>query len=383
MDKTTKNVWRYLSFLLRLRRNQITRFTTDSLVYPQDMLGKLSPLIMSQTNFRQRKWKPLKDSYQQALDYMRGRQNGTITSLRTPWTKFNDATADGIEWNSTTVIAARPGTGKTLIKDQIVRESFRLNPGLQFRVLEFSLEMVGRVSAMRSFSSFIGRAYKYLCSADGKITDEDMAKCYSYAKKMIEYPIDVIDEPCTVNEFRQTIAEYMDAYSVQKVDKEGKPYREFTKTIITLDHSLLLKKAPFEKDKHDTLFALGEALTDLKRKYPIAFIILSQLNRDIDRPERNEDGKYGNHILESDIYGSDALLQHADTVVGVNRPAKQKITYYGVERYVISDLSVLVFHFLKARNGDTRMSFMRAEFERMMVTEMETPPTQERKVITK
>jgi hypothetical protein len=162
----------------------------------------------------------------------------------------------------------------------------------------------------------------------------------------------------------------MDAYSIEKKDKDGKVHREYTKTIITLDHSLLLKKAPFEKDKLDTLFALGEALTDLKRKYPIAFIVLSQLNRDIDRPERNEDGKYGNHILESDIYGADALLQHADTLIGVNRP-------------VIEDMSVLVFHFIKARNGDTRMSFMRAEFDKMRVSEMPTPATQERKLTVK
>lgn len=335
---------------------------------------------MSETNFRKRKWKSLKSAYQEGLDYMQGRQSGIITSLKTPWLKFNDATADGIEWNSTTVIAARPATGKTLIKDQIIREAFILNPKSNFRVLEFSLEMVGRVSAIRAFSSFIGRPYKYLCSADGTISNEDMEKCFLYAKKMVEYPIDVIEDPCTVNEFREIIAEYMDAHSIEKKNDKGQPYREFTKTIITLDHSLLLKKAPFEKDKMDTLFALGEALTDLKRKYPIAFIILSQLNRDIDRPERNEDGKYGNHILESDIYGADALLQHADTLVGVNRPAKQKIKFYGVERYIIEDLSVLVFHFIKARNGDTRLSFMRAEFANMKVSEMATPATQERRM---
>lgn len=335
---------------------------------------------MSQTNYRKRKWRSQKESYLDALRYMRGRQKGEITSLKTPWPKFNDAIADGIEWNSTTVIAARPATGKTLIKDQIIREAFILNSNTQFRVLEFSLEMIGRVTAMRAFSSFIGRAYKYLCSADGTILEEDFQKCCVYGEKMSHLPIDIIDEPCTVNEFRETIAEYMDAYSIQKKNEQGELYREYTKTIITLDHSLLLKKAPFEKDKHDTLFALGEALTDLKRKYPIAFIILSQLNRDIDKPERNEDGKYGNYILESDIYGADALLQHADTVVGVNRPAKQKIRFYGVDRYIIEDLSVLVFHFLKARNGDARMSFMRAEFDKMMVTEMNTPPTQERNI---
>jgi replicative DNA helicase len=330
----------------------------------------------NQPKFRQRKWKDNKQSYQEALDYMDGRRTGRITSIKTPWPKFNDAIADGIEWNSTTIIAARPATGKTLIKDQIVREAFTLNPNQHFRVLDFSLEMVGRVSAMRSFSAHIGKAYKYLCSAGEALTTADMAKCYDYARDMIKYPIDLIDESCTVSEFRQIIAEYMDAHSIQKVDTDGKAYREFTKTIVTLDHSLLLKRASFEKDDREMLFALGSALTDLKRKYPIAFIILSQLNRDIDRPERNENGKYGNYILESDIYGSDALLQHADTVVGVNRPAKQKIRYYGVDRHIIEDINVLVFHFLKARNGDARMSFMKAEFEKMQVSEMETPPTE-------
>lgn len=57
------------------------------------------------------------------------------------------------------------------------------------------------------------------------------------------------------------------------------------------------------------------------------FIVLSQLNRNVDNPERNEDGKYSNYILESDIFGGDALLQHADTVIGINRPAKQKSNF--------------------------------------------------------
>lgn len=333
-------------------------------------------------NLPQGPWKTQRDAYNEALKYMQGRQKGLITSIKTPWSKFNDAVADGIEWNSTTVIAGRPGSGKTAIKDQIVRESFILNPDTKFRVLEFQFEMVGRVSAMRSFSSVISRSYKYLCSADGVISTEDIRRCYEYAKKMTSLPIDIIDEPCTVNELCQHIALYMEKHATEEVVNEKK-VKVYTKTIITLDHSLLIKKASFEKDKLETLFALGEALTRLKRKYPIMFIILSQLNRDIDKPERNEDGKYGNHILESDLYGADAMLQHADTVVGINRPGKQKIRFYGVERYMIENEKVMVFHFIKARNGDTRMSFMRTEFEKMRVVETEPPAQQERNLKTR
>jgi replicative DNA helicase len=128
---------------------------------------------------------------------------------------------------------------------------------------------------------------------------------------------------------------------------------------------------------------LGEAITSLKRQWPVAFVLLSQLNRNIDNPERSEDGKYGNYVLESDIFGSDAILQHADTVIGINRPGKQKIRFYGPDRYVIDDDKILVLHFLKSRNGETGLCFFKAEFEKMMIAEMITPPQQEKRLTTK
>lgn len=331
------------------------------------------------SNFMDKKksWKSQRDGFQESLSYLQGRMKGEIKSIKTPWPKWNDASTDGIEWHSTTVIGGRPASGKTLIKDQIIREAFKLNAGEDFRVLEFQFEMLARTSAIREYSSLIGRSYKYLCSADGKLEESDLQRCYDYAKQRIKYPIDIVEEPCTVTEFREIIKDYMDEHAVMEGDK--KIYR---KTIITLDHSLLLKKDAYEKDKYDSLYSLGEALTSLKRRYPIAFIILSQLNRGIDSPERNEDGKYGNYILESDIFGADALLQHADLLVGINRPGKQKIKYYGPDRYIVEDNNLLVIHFLKCRNGDTRMSFFRAEFEKMQISEIPTPPTQERRIKT-
>jgi len=73
------------------------------------------------------------------------------------------------------------------------------------------------------------------------------------------------------------------------------------------------------------------------------------------------------------------MLQHADTLIGLNRPAKQKIRLYGPDKYIIEDDKTLVLHFLKARNGDARMSFFKAAFERMQIMEMDTPPQQERR----
>ena len=63
------------------------------------------------------KWKTQKEGFVESLAYLQGRMRGTITSIKTPWDSFNEATINGIEWHSTTVIGARPATGKTIIKD--------------------------------------------------------------------------------------------------------------------------------------------------------------------------------------------------------------------------------------------------------------------------
>jgi replicative DNA helicase len=320
-------------------------------------------------------WTNQREAYRDSLKYLKGRRDGLICSLKTPWSKFNDASTDGLEWHSMTVIGGRPGAGKTLLKDQIIREAFTLNPNEKFRVLEFQLEMVGRTAAIRQYSSVIGRSYKYLCSAEGKISIEDLKTCAAYAKQRLNDPIDIVEDSPTVHDFKSIVISYMDAHVTK--DENGK--HVYTNTVITLDHSLLLKKASFERDKMETLYSFGEACTELKRKYPIAFIILSQLNRNIDNPDRAEEGKIGNYILSSDIMGADALLQHADLLVGINRPGLMKIRFYGPDRYIIEDDDVLVMHFLKCRNGDTRMSFFKAEFHKMEISELETPPLGEKR----
>ena len=115
----------------------------------------------------------------------------------------------------------------------------------------------------------------------------------------------------------------------------------------------------------------------MKKKYPVSFLILSQLNRGSDSPERNKPGTYGNYILDSDIYGSDALLQHADIVIGINRPFDRRLNIYGPDRLIIKDENLLVFHFLKSRNGTTRIGFYSLDRSTMRFIELDSPPASE------
>ena len=320
---------------------------------------------------RKPRWKSEKASFEEAFEYIKGRAIGSIQSMKTPWNSFNAATVDGLEWSSMTVIAGRPASGKTAILQHLIRSAMEINSAQRMRVLNFQLEMPGRSLAIREYSAATGLTYKQLCSGGNhKLIVDDFEKIASYTERRIQYPIDVFDESCSVNDFRDEIHLYMETH---KTDKG------YTNTLVTIDHSILLRQESFERDKTAMLYNFGETITSLKKKYPIAFVVLSQLNREAEDPTRNEEGKYGNYVLESDIFGGDALLQHADTVVGVKRPLKYNIKIYGPEKYIINDRDTMAFHFLKCRNGETGIAWFKGDFGRMQVVEIDTPPQQERK----
>jgi len=309
-----------------------------------------------------------RQALEKAILKMKSRRQGTLPSLISAWPKFNDAFCDGLEWRTITVVGARPGTGKTLFMEQLISDIIDMNPNEDFRILKFQMEMVDETSGIRKFSLQTGADYNTLMSKGGNLIDKSIyEKClqyyYSTANKDI---VNVVYDACTVDEMCATIH-----YEMERHKKEDGTY---TNLLVGIDHSALFRVAKGQRDKFEMLGALGEALTMMKKKYPVAFIVLSQLNRNIDDPKRQEEGSYGNYVLDSDIYGSDALLQHADIVMGINKPSIRKIRQYGPEKFIIEDPDVLVFHFLKSRNGMTRISFFKLDRQVMRIVEIDTPP---------
>ena len=130
-----------------------------------------------------------------------------------------------------------------------------------------------------------------------------------------------------------------------------------TQLLVTIDHSMLVKKNGGTESDFEKLARLGEMLTELKKMLPVLFIILTQMNRSIEDPNRTTPGTTGNYPRASDIYGSDALMQHSDIVMIINKPSKSNIKIYGPERYIVPS-DYMVCHFVKCRNGDEAMTFM-------------------------
>lgn len=305
------------------------------------------------------KWKHISEIHKDAIKYMEDRRDGIIKSIETPWKKFNDAGIGGLEWGSITTIAARPGGAKTLTVNQITRNAHKLNPTQDFAVLDFQFEMSSKTTGVREFSSILKKSYKDLLSVNQKISDEDIAKAWAHSKNSIKREIYQIDTPMTVSQMRRTIIEF---YNFIK-----KPF------MVTLDHSVLIKKDASEKDIYETLYALGEMLTELKKALPVMFIILTQMNRSIEDQTRKIPGTAGNYPTSGDVFGADALLQHSDLLVVINRPSLYNMDVYGPEQFEVDD-KLIVMHFLKTRNGDNRMCFFEAQFEHMNIAEIPPPP---------
>lgn len=304
------------------------------------------------------KWKHISEIHKDAIKYMEDRRDGIIKSVETPWKKFNDAGIGGLEWGSITTIAGRPASGKTLIAKQITTNAHRLNPTQDFAVLDFQFEMSSKTTGVREFSSILKKSYKDLLSVDRKITDQDIAAAWAYSLNQKKQEIYQIDTPMTVVEMRRTIIEF---------------YRTMNKPIIvTVDHSVLIKKAANEKDIYETLYAFGEMCTELKKVIPVIFVILTQMNRSIEDQARKVPGTAGNYPTSGDVFGADALLQHSDLLVVINRPSLYNLEIYGPEQFEVDD-KMLALHFLKTRNGDNRLCFFEAQFEHMTIVEAPAP----------
>lgn len=284
-------------------------------------------------------WKHYYDVMNEGLKYIHDRATGSKKSLKTQWSQFNSIGLNGIEWNSLYVIGARPGVGKTLIASSLTRELQNINTDQDFAVLHYQFEMLGRNMAMREFSSANNLNIRYLQSAkdDGMpaLTKGDFELLKSYTLKQKTRQEYVIDKGMTVNEMRSSMYQF---YKTMK-----KPF------VVTLDHTLLVKQSSSERTKQETLQNLAIMLAEVKNALPVMFLILTQLNREIDDAERQKPGQLSNFPTEKDVYGSDSLLQCADVMIAFNRPAKYNLSFYGPQQFIITptDKYLLAMHVLK------------------------------------
>ncbi len=316
-------------------------------------------------------WRKYSDALSESMNYIEKRAAGDIKSLKTHWSQFNSIGLNGVEWGNSYILASRPGVGKSLLIASLTRQIQELNKNQDFYILHFQFEMSGKNIAAREIASANNMNLRYLLSAKDKnmidLTSDDLSKVKDYVSKQTNRKEYIIDAPMTVREMKATL------YAFYQFVK--KPF------VVTLDHTMLVKKDASETNKQQTMENLAAMTIETKKALPITWFILSQLNRDIDSAERQIPGKLSNFPCDADIYQSDAFIQGADVVIAYNRPAKYQLKYYGPESYVleISDKYLIAAHILKNRFGELGIHWYKADYAKMNFLETDPPPKKDRK----
>jgi replicative DNA helicase len=287
-------------------------------------------------------WRHISQSSNAALRYIDGRRKGEIKSLTTPWKKFNAISMGGIEWQTITTIAGMSGSGKTAVLGQLETGLKDLNPDEDFAILSFNFEMLSSRLVARKLSNKmkITTQQLYSASENFSLNDNYYMNAVQESRKLNKYDIYYVDIPGSVKSLEKTVL---------KFSKEiGKP------VIVMLDHTLLVKKAGGAQDR-DLLYDLMAMFNGLKKLIKVAFILISQMNRNIEASERiqNPDLHYPK---KQDIFGADACYMYSDIVVVTHRPEMLGIRAYGPKRWPTDD--AIFWHYLKVREGEPCIALM-------------------------
>lgn len=293
---------------------------------------------------------PIKDAARQELRYIKGRLDGHIKSLKTPWSSFNKAGMDGVEWGSIITVAGMSGSGKTAILNELETGLFQLNPNEKFAVLSFNFEMVARRLVGRKISKGLSKTVKQLYSADllqkeRNISHDEYSKAVEFTKEIVDAPVWYVDIPGTVQEIKNTI-EYFAMQIPENLDRG---------ILVTLDHSILVKKLG-EQNQLETLYELAAMFNEMKKKIKSSYVIVSQLNRNIENVERIQN-KNLHYPQKSDVFGADALYQYSDVFMITHRPEMLNIRTYGQLDLPVEGL--IYWHYIKTRDGDPFVGKMR------------------------
>ena len=271
----------------------------------------------------------------EAVRYISARKDHNVISLATRWNKLNSCCMGGIEPNTVYTIAGISGSGKSSIANLIQTDLIDLNPNRDIVILTFSLEMVGFRQIGRTLSNKLRKTTSYLYSSSQDLDDDTYHKVVDVSNQLMNYPIYFVDNPGSPEQVRQTILNFYEMY----VKGKNKYF------VIIYDHTLLTKKVG---STIDTLSELQEVFIQIK-KLPLTSVIqLSQMNRNIESPERINN-PLAHYPMRSDLSSSDSIFQASDYVLVIHRPEILNIHEYGPNRLPTKDK--IYIHILKNRDA--------------------------------
>ena len=279
--------------------------------------------------------RPMSVVAQEAINYIAGRREHTLSSLKTRWNKFNKQCMGGIEPNVVMTIAGISGSGKSSMANLLTSDLIDLNPNEDIIILTFPLEMVGFRQVGRMLSNKLRKTTSCLYSSETDLDDNTFRQVINVSNQLKEYPIYFVDNPGTPSEVKKIIYDFYHTYV------EGRNVR----FVIIYDHALLTKQVG---SIIETISELERVFIEAK-KLPLTSIIqLAQMNRNIESSERINN-PMSHYPMRSDISSSDSIFQASDYVMVIHRPEILNIQEYGPNHLPVANKIYL--HILKNRDA--------------------------------
>lgn len=285
-----------------------------------------------------------KDATKEAIEYIQSRRTGKVEPVMTPFMKLNEHLGGGFEWGEIITIAGMSGSGKSIFLS-LLETKFALMPNTE--ILSFNLEMRAHKIMMRKLSNKLRIPIKNLF--DPKV-GLPKSITESALKEIANQPISYDEHSTSVDDIIKSTVQFI---------RDKNIIKRKANMIVTIDYASLID---YDNEKLE-LITLMKQINRLKKLYPkFLFVILSQLNRNIEHPARRSEQNLTLHYpIKSDIYGTDALFNTSDVVIVIHNPFALGIDYYGPQQIDAKDMIFL--HVIKGRNVGTSILAFKNELK--------------------
>lgn len=242
-------------------------------------------------------WKGMKETLQTAFNTIQARADGRETGVASwPWASV-ERMAGRLVPGKLTIVAARPGIGKSAFMQQLLLRAAMENVACGFITLEMdeaevterALSMVGRVDSIGI--------------RDGRLSGDEWGRIQDAADALEALPMWTEYAPgLTMGALRGLV------YRLQrKAEQAGTPLR-----LVAVDYLGLISGGNPRQPLYQFLGELTRGLKRLAGETGIHFVVACQLNRNIE-------ARTDKRPLMSDIRDSGSIEQDADIIIGLSR----------------------------------------------------------------
>ncbi len=287
----------------------------------------------------------MKKSFQRLNDAVA--RGDRITGVPTGFDRYDRMTA-GLHEGDLTIVAARPGMGKTSFVLNVAANvaspkgrEVANDPNSRWEeagvgCIVFSLEMPREQLANRMVCSEARVDVSKMRT--GFLSPQDWSKLTQAASFLGSLPIWIDDSPgLTLIELRAKVRRIQSEYETR--DDQGRKLRKVGCVII--DYLQLMKGRDGVQSREQEISEISRGLKGLAKELEVPVIALSQLNRAVET--RSEKSK---RPLISDLRESGAIEQDADNIIFIYRD-----DYYNKEESAEPNIAELII--AKQRNGPT------------------------------